>query len=539
MKLNLLKRKILSAFCLITVLLFSLLPTTSLAAQHKGKILFVPHDDRPTSGEISAEAINMLGYEVVIAPKELLGGLSKQGNPAKLGKWAKEHAKDAIAAVISSDAMIYGGLVASRIHGFSVGELDKGIENIVALKKENPALKLYVFGSLMRTPSGPNTSGGEEPEYYKHYGREIFQRTGLIDKKSMENLSNEEEQQLIELISVIPNEVWQDWNDRRQKNLEVSKTLIDLTRSGALGYFIIGKDDNAPLSATHMEGRDLTKYSHGVLSKKFRIIVGIDEIAMLLLARAVNENEKRTPKVKVRYNSGTGGNTIPIFSDEPISNSIKAEIDVAGGKEVFGDDYADLLLFVNTNPDGHTDDGDSTAEIPVSKRKPRSSTKEFVDMIEDKVSQNYKVAVADIAFANSSDNALIEEMYKRKLLMKINAYAGWNTATNSTGFVIGQGMIATRLSQNDYTRLLMERYLDDYVYQGNIRKKVMDMLHRKYCNPSLCLNLGEYEEEVAKQTTIMMRKFATEHLPKYHGLDKLEFYFPWHRTFIGAIVLPE
>ncbi|MDO4218745.1 MAG: DUF4127 family protein [Synergistaceae bacterium] len=532
-------KKFITVFSCLVIMFFSLLPVRSAQAQSKGKILFIPHDDRPISSVVSAEAISMFGYDVVIAPKELLGGLSKPGNPEELTKWAKDQAHSAIAAVISADAMIYGGLIPSRTHTLSTGELEKRVENIVSLKKENPALDIYVFGSLMRTPSGPGASGNEEPEYYRRYGREIFQATCYLDKKDMQGLSDKEENKLNALMSKIPSDVWQDWTERRKKNLEVSKKLIDLIRSGTLDYFIIGKDDNAPMSATHMEGRELTEYVSDLSSDKFQLLAGIDEFAMLLLARAVNKHEKQTPKIAVQYNIGKGSDTIPAFSDEPIHNSIDSQIAIAGAKKIISFDDADFILLVNTNPNGRTGDCNSIPDMPATSDKPRAGTFEFANLVEKKVNANYKVVVADIAFANGSDNALMKVLHKRNLLMKLCAYAGWNTPTNSTGFAIGQGIIAARLSKADCEQLLMARYLDDYVYQANIRPKIMNMTFNKFGNYNLCLELGEYEEEITALTTNMMRQFAVTHLPKYKGLENLEFSFPWHRTFDGLIVLPE
>ena len=49
--------------------------TQSTASVSKGKILFIPHDNRPTSCEQTAAVVRKLGYEVVMPDKTLLGGL--------------------------------------------------------------------------------------------------------------------------------------------------------------------------------------------------------------------------------------------------------------------------------------------------------------------------------------------------------------------------------------------------------------------------------------------------------------------------------
>ena len=101
-------------------------------SQGKGTILFVPHDDRPTSREQSAEAVEKLGYTVLMPPKEMLGGL-EAGKPDELWRWTAAQATRADAAVVSTDAIIYGGLVASRKHELSEEELAQLVGRIEEL----------------------------------------------------------------------------------------------------------------------------------------------------------------------------------------------------------------------------------------------------------------------------------------------------------------------------------------------------------------------------------------------------------------------
>ena len=282
------------------------------AAQGKGTILFVPHDDRPTSREQSAEAVEKLGYTVLMPPNEMLGGL-EEGKPDELWQWAASQAVRADAAVVSTDSIIYGGLVASRKHELSEEELAERVGRIESLKKLNPKMKVYAFGSLMRTPSSGPASGGEEPSYYLTYGSQIFRKSGLLDKKDASGLTPAEQQELQSLSAAVPAGVWDDWMGRREKNFVVDEKLIDLARQGQLDYFVLGKDDNAPLSATHMESRKLAEDSADVPDSRFQMLAGIDEFSMLLLARAVNDLSHTMPFVNVQYNWGVGGAMVPDY----------------------------------------------------------------------------------------------------------------------------------------------------------------------------------------------------------------------------------
>ena len=532
-------KRILSLLCCFFMSLLAIAPLNEAEAVSKGKIVFVPHDDRPTSGAESAEPLEMLGYEVVMPPFDLLGGLDKIGNPDKLAEWTKENITGADAVVISSDSMLYGGLVASRRHELSEGELQKRLNVISDLKKENKKLNVYVFGSLMRTPSCPENAGSEEPDYYSIYGAEIFQRSALMDKAEMNGLTVNEDNKLKQLKKYIPQDIWNDWYNRRQKNIEVTKKLIDFADNGTIDYLIVGKDDNAPLSATHMESRHLTEYAVNVPKTKFQLLAGIDEFATLSLTRAVNKHENIVPKINVRYNIGKGEKTIPAFSDETIGSSITNEIIIVNGEEVSEPDKADLVLLVNTNPDGRTGDGNALADMSAYTDSPRYGTYEFADLVGKMLNSGYNVAIADIAFANSSDNALMKVMKERDYLMKLRAYAGWNTPTNSTGFVLGQGVMACRLPQQDCHRLLMERFLDDWCYQGNVRVDTMNMLYNEYGVHQLDKPMGSCEKEASIRTAQMIKNFAERNLPYYPQIKDLTFYFPWHITFIGGINLPK
>ena len=89
----------------VNLLVFSSLNT---AYANGRTILFVPHDNRPTSCEQSAEPLELSGYNVLMPPREMLGGLHNRGNVDGLWEWVNDNIKQADAAVISADSMIYG-----------------------------------------------------------------------------------------------------------------------------------------------------------------------------------------------------------------------------------------------------------------------------------------------------------------------------------------------------------------------------------------------------------------------------------------------
>lgn len=526
-------RKLLAVLGVILTVCWLLVPMDGARAAAKGKLLFVPHDDRPIASTETAEVVRALGYEVVMPPPELLsGGTEKPGRPDELWAWTRENVRGADAAMISADAMIYGGLVPSRKHALPEALLAERAAQFESLRRENPRLRLYVFGSLMRTPMDGAHAGNEEPGYYQLYGADIFRASALADKRDMQGLSGQEQAELVRHVQAVPPDVWQDWKARRDKNLSISRKLIDLTRQGVFSYFVIGKDDNAPLSQTHREGRTLAEYAAGLPETKFQLLAGIDEFGMLLLARAVNDLERQIPFLYVQYNKGTGAATVPSYSDAGIGDSIRSSVLVAGGMLVDRPEKADFVLLVNTNPDGKT--GEANVLSPLSPLRndgaARAATKDFVRMVSSHVSQGRFVGVADIAFANGADNALMKELRDGGLLYRIRAYSGWNTPTNSTGFVIGTGLLSRRMTDDACDRLLTRRYLEDWGYQANVRTQMEHSL-AQFRRADVYGNLGAQEKGTALRITNLMRDFALRNLPPYPGLENLQVTLPWHRMF--------
>ncbi len=525
-------KKILSGF----LLLIFLLPGAAAAAGER--ILFIPHDNRPISCRQTAEVIEGLGYEVLTPPAELLGGEIEPGDPDALWSWAEEHIKGSDAAVISTDALIYGGLTASRKHHLPQELLEHRVSLLRQMAEDHPGLRLYAFASLMRTPKNGLYAGREEPDYYQEHGAGIFSYTALLDKEESEGLSKSEKLRLEEIRQELPAEVIGDWMDRRAKNLRVTKELLELTRRGTFRYFIIGKDDNAPHSQTHREALELQRSAGDLPETSCQILAGIDEFSLLLLTRAVNDMEGTMPFVFVDYNIGKGRDTIPTYSDEPLHKTIRSDILAAGGVQIQNPEHADLVLLVNTNPDGSTGEANGPAPgAPLADDgKDRPGSREFVKKVQNAISSYPAVGVADIAYNNGSDNALMRHLQERGLLFRLHAYSGWNTATNSTGFAIGMGMLTPRMDTDTCDRLLLRRYLDDWCYQANIRTSMEHRL-KGFREGNIYGDIRKREAAVEERVTALMRSFATEALPPFRGLSTLEVSFPWHRMFEADISL--
>ena len=507
----------------------------------KGTIVFIPHDNRPISDVETADTIRQLGYKVLVPPDELLGSKSNLGDSDKLWQWLEDnttvpHKKDKKppykplpgikAVVLSGDALIYGSLVGSRKHHFSQEELLERVKKFQEFKDSHPKVPVYVFSSIMRTPRTGEASGTEEPGYYFSYGTDIFRYTALKDKEEVEGLTKREKKEMKFLTEFLPQEAIDDWMSRRSKNLAVNKAMIDLAKAGTFSYFCLGRDDNAPYSQTHRESRWLNDYGRELGKTRFNNMAGIDEFGMLLLTRAVNDLETVMPFVYVRYNIGEGARVVPSYSDEAIDKTIRSHVIMAGGVYVTTPSRADLVLLVNTNPNGITYEANDAANT----EKSRFSTRYFMNMLAEELAEGRPVGIADIAYANGSDNALMAALRDKDWLFRLQAYSGWNTPTNSTGFVLGQGMLMPRMSDESRKWLLYTRYLDDWGYQANVRQNLSATLGY-FKGQGSGGNLNEKRAQTEASATLRLQTFARWNLPELVDVKQIRVTMPWNRLF--------
>lgn len=116
-----------------------------------------------------------------------------------------------------------------------------------------------------------------------------------------------------------------------------------MARNGKFHYFAIGKDDNATLSATHMEGRKISLSTFDMSRDCFQILDGVDQLGLLLIARAYNEANGTKPSVYPLYSVGAGASTLPQYSDARLQDSVPQQIIAAGAVQAQSADNADLI----------------------------------------------------------------------------------------------------------------------------------------------------------------------------------------------------
>ncbi len=506
----------------ILVALFLLLLVMNVPVYAAQTIMYVPFDNRPVSYDYVVDTVQKGGFEILVPPENYLAARTRNANPDQLWDWVFAHAKEADRVVVSADALIYGGLVASRTHDINEDVLLKRTENFKKLKDLNPSLKIYVFSTIMRSPHA--SSGGVEPAYYETYGPAIFRIHALRDKSEMQPLTHQEQEELKELGAQVPIDVMVDWLKRRDKNYDVNLQLVREVRDNTFNYLLIGRDDCSPLSRSHQESRWLEKETADLPASQYISFPGADQLGMILLARAANDLMVKIPSVAVMYTQGIGDKTIPSYEDTPVGKNVRDHLIAAGCLPLLSDKIADMILAVNTPVDGWTRE----AGVESNKIEASKETRAFVKQMQTYLLAKRKVALADISYANGSDNSLLHEMTKDKMMPQLESYSGWNTASNTIGYTIGQAVFAQRMTPANKNSLIAVRLLDDWAYQANIRGALTKdiLIPTDHSN----VQLDDMLPLLTKEANDRMQIFAQENL-KAFSVKKLEVSFPWNRMF--------
>lgn len=483
-------------------------------------VLFVPQDDRPVSLQYSVDTAKAAGMTVLTPPQNLISGKTYKGQADQIWNWVEQNAGRADVMVLSTDTLIYGGLVDSRKHNLPLSTLEYRLKRIEALKANYKNTRIYGFGTVMRSPRA--SGGGTEPSYYADYGPTIFQIAALQDKLDAGTLTQAETQKLMSLQASVPVEYLQDWFSRRQKNMQINKGLIDEARKGVFEYFALGHDDTSQLSQSALEGRYLSQYSKGIPRTQYGSFPGADQLGLLLMARSRTDESVEKPTFSIIYPLGGAGKTLPGYEDQTIDKTIAEHVEAVGGTMTTAGKPT-VLLAVNTPLSTSTSESEAFGNLPMVSQ----ATNAFVDRIQQATEQGVTVSVADIAYNNGSDNTLVGAMYKRDILYKIGAYNGWNTASNTVGYAIAQGLLLKSMSPEGHRDMLTQQYLDNWAYQANIRKDIYRM------QDSIRTDNVRYSGDLNSKLEEYLQERIQDFGKTYLKVDPrtIKATFPWGRLF--------
>ena len=328
--------------------------------------------------------------------------------------------------------------------------------------------------------------------------------------------------------------------------LKINQQAIDLVRRGVIDYLLLSQDDAKP-QGVHVADRELliAEANRLKLTGKIAVQPGADEVSMLLLARALNEHAHYSPKIKAVYSSEQLADATMPFEDRPLRQTVSYHIRATGAQEVSDARGADVLFYVYA-----------------SRFEPGRATS-FANEIAQKVNQNKHLIVADIdpkGNVQGGDTNFMTALQRQHLLPELSGYAAWNTAGNTIGTALPQGVVFTLASAKLLTNtdaasriwtaqnwFLLHRVLDDYYFHTLVRARA-NQYAKQVGRSSTRLNnesakqveaycLGQLQQAFSELTANFNQKRPSSFQQSVTCTQPgpIQFKLPWNRTFEALI----
>ncbi|AZB41693.1 DUF4127 family protein [Bacillus sp. FJAT-42376] len=499
-------------------------------------IVYIPIDERPCNIDyVERMARTSSKIELICPDRALLGRKKEAADVERLWCWLKESAKTADALIISIDMLVYGGLLPSRLHHLSEDTASRWTERLRSLRADYPKLPVYASNLIMRTPK--YSSSDEEPDYYEHWGRELFLRAFLTDKQSREGLAEKEKAQLDDITARLPHLYIHDYEKRRSFNSQMNTHMLELVAEGVLTFLAIPQDDSAEYGYTAIDQKAVSEKREALrLHKKVHMYPGADEVGATLLARAYNDLKRQNPKIYPIWSSTLGPGLIPMYEDRPFAESMKAHIMAAGCSLADSADDADFILAYNT-PGRIMQESWNQNQKDITYTSFRNMLM-FSEQITEFVEEGKKVIVADSAYANGGDRELITLLDDARVLDRLLSYKGWNTNCNTLGTTICQGILAEAGQEKLIKENLIYHLLDDYFYQSEIRMEMTAAFSEE--SGLTYFDLKEEAERICLDRNERLReRFNALILSSFENMELVEIktFAPWNRMFECGIEL--
>ncbi|MFA5655218.1 MAG: DUF4127 family protein [Dysgonamonadaceae bacterium] len=522
------KRKIILTFII-------LISFAHIGFAQKSRILLIPLDDRPSSWQFPSHMANIANAEVTYPPMEYLGHFFTPGDSDKLQDWVRsQNLNQFDAAIVVVDMVAYSGLIGSRAYNVDEKTSIARIELIKEIREKAPNIKIYAQNVIMRLAL---TYNNENAKYYSQFSKWAT----IAGDKSAENKI-----MMDELEKEIPENVIHDYLLTRKRNLKVNLLSLEMVKDGTIDFLVLSQDDASPQGIHMQDQKRLSKeIERSKLSEKAIILPGADEVVMLLLARSLNEKYNQNTNVKAIYSSLDQSEQVMPFQDTKLSETVSQHIFAAGAKETTAKEDADVYLYVF-----------SSRNIP-------GVAEPFANQIQEQIKLEKNVIVADvdpIGNIQGGDEQFTTMLLEKDILSKLAGYASWNTAGNTIGTSLPQGLIFTLTKNHLFSTpesinkaltaqnwFLLHRLMDDYYYHTIVRRDLNNYLQNQGQSSSIMNNKTTDKAQLFGMKSMQKYfkkslKYFSKNQPAYlnkrvkcEKTDSLFFELPWNRTFEAKI----
>ena len=520
------------ALCLCLVLsVVSICNASFSLSPPNNTILFIPLDERFTTRSIVLNLARLISDEFTVStpPLELISRWKEPADPALLFQWLHDEIQSSCSTsetcslLLSTEQLLYGGLINSRLSNTSFDELDQRLSRLIELKRTyGDRIRIYLSSVIMRIPAYDGDF--EEPTYWATYGRLIYLWSFYTDRYAVLH-DPADEQQVINLQKQIPADILSEFVWRRARNYNLTARILHDYTSIYFERIWLTLDDNAPYGLNKAEERRLIQLINDPsinISAKVNIYPGADEVSLTMLSQIVvniKESTGEKPTFAVHYRNSTTQNYIPNYEGAPLNASVLKQIHAAGGQLIneSSSTTADILVLVNnwsTETQEEASAQQTCADYSPLTVPPSTSL----------------IVYADVRYSNGGDRCFSEWIRNRTSLGSYT-YAGWNTNGNTLGTCLSNGVLihyyqTSQSALKENRRFTLYRFVEDVHYQAYLRQLLAAYLTMVSHDPSDQLNndLNFYETFVEKGFKV----YANGITPEFQVNN---VYYPWNRTF--------
>ena len=504
------------------------------------QIAIIPMDNRAYSTSDPGILTAIAGWTAVNPPAAAVGDdLRTEADTAALTEWLETVAGESGCIIVPLDLFLYGGCISGMYKTVDSQDVSKVLKIFTGIKARNPECCLYAFKNLQGISSLDFIRKGISAETAQDLYT-YFELCGKCESGCQEN----DKKQLDALRAGIPAEILAEYQHIRKQQLEVNVQLVKAAAEDVFDYLLFTQADVPAAGLQLQEQKTLIEAMAGYYDKT-GIITGLDEATLLLTARFLNLRHALLPKYFLQYSSAAGPTLRCCCEDRLLDDNIRNHIAVSGGVSVSCPDEADCILMIHTPEERHQDLWLGTRQHSIPNRNLWS----FASSIQHYFNNARKVALIDAAFLNGGDNLLISFLASSLDLRDLSGYAGWNTAANSTGTVLAQvcaqaagraNGVAAEFIEHEKERFLLTRFINDWLYQGKVRRKITDWIKRELkIEP---WELGECREQVEsrikKEMLPEIKAFADKFFPGWN-YEKIEVRLPRPRASTLNVIIGE
>jgi hypothetical protein len=493
-----------------------------------GSWAFVPLDNRPPCRDFTVELAALGGIFMETPEPAIMDWYENPANTTAVRSWLTTHMENKEGALLSTDLLIFGGLLHSRQVAMTQELSDSFFNYMIQLREENPDKQFYLFTVI------PRLLINDQIIPDRWYQWHLMTWVINMDKK-IRGLPYDEE--LYESVKAeIPMELKWKYLMLYRSNDLFNEELVQFVSEEGMNDLVIGQDDAHPYGLPNYNRTNIPHYvAQHETHPPIYTSQGADELGTLAAARIYTRKKAWQPRIKVMYGTPAMKDYTLPFVPLTLEQIALEKIHLANGVTTENTEDADFILYLYCG-DKDTDNASAAAD-------------EVKTLVQQK-----PVALVDMSKHFAAGECLLPHLVANGTpLGRLIAYAGWNTASNSVGTAVAQATIVTGQAlflpkealPDLYARNVtfnMARFLDDWAYQKMIRPHLSSLASINGADPPVSeYSLPQATAYTARQLAVYktLLTLAMRRHP-YYEQDGIAYYvndidftvaFPWERAF--------